>query len=72
MLYSIAFEVDNGVSYENDIALVEANDVCEAEAKLRKHINKIDSETCISHIYNIRAFEGDVFTGKHGCTVCKD
>ena len=72
MLYSIAFEVDNGASYENDVALVEANDVWEAEVKLRNYINQIDSETCISHIYNVRAFEGDVFTGKHGSTMCKD
>lgn len=69
MLYSIAFEVDNGTSYENDTALVVAYDIREAEAKLRNYINKIDSETCISHIYNIRTFEGDVFTGKHGCKV---
>ena len=66
MLYSIAFEVDNGTSYENDTAVVSANDVWEAEVKLRNYINNLDSETCISRIYNIRQFEGDVWTGKYG------
>jgi hypothetical protein len=66
MLYSVAFEIDNGTSYENDTAVVAANDVWEAEVKLRNYINSLDSETCVSKIYNIRAFEGDVWTGRHG------
>lgn len=66
MLYSVAFEVDNGASYENDVALISANDVWEAEVKLRNYINSIDSETCISRIYNIRQFDDDVWTGRHG------
>lgn len=66
-LYTVAFEVDNGVSYENDTALIIANDAWEAEVKLREYINSIDSETCVSKIYNVRAFEGEVFTGRHGC-----
>ena len=66
-LYTVAFEVDNGVSYENDTALIIANDAREAEVNLREHINSIDSETCVSKIYNVRAFEGEVFTGRHGC-----
>lgn len=67
MLYSIAFEVDNGTAYINDTAIVSANDVQEAERKLRLFINGIDSETCLSRIYNVRQFEGDIWTGKHGC-----
>ena len=66
MLYSVAFEVDNGTAYINDTAVVSANDAWEAEVKLRNYINSIDSETCISRIYNVRAFEGEVFTGRHG------
>lgn len=66
MLYSIAFEVDNGTSYENDTALVSAVDVWEAEVKLKNYINSLDSETCVSRIYNIRQFDGDVWTGFHG------
>lgn len=66
MLYSIAFEVDNGTSYENDTALVSAVDVWEAEVKLKNYINSLDSETCVSRIYTIRQFDGDVWTGFHG------
>ena len=66
MKYTVVFEIDNGTSYEDDTALVEANDAWEAEVKLRNYINSIDSETCISTIYNVKAFEGDVFTGRHG------
>lgn len=66
MLYSIAFEVDNGTSYDNDMALVSANDVWEAEIKLRNYINSLNSETCVSRIYKVRQFNGDVWTGRHG------
>lgn len=66
MLYSIAFEVDNGTAYINDTAVVSANDAWEAEIKLKLFINSIDSETCVSHIYNVRQFKGDVWTGRHG------
>jgi hypothetical protein len=66
MLYSIAFEVDNCTSYDNDMALVSANDVWEAEVKLKNYINNLNSETCVSRIYNVRQFDGDVWTGRHG------
>ena len=67
MLYKIEFEVDNGVSYTRDMALVDAFCVGEAEVLLRKYINSLDSETCIYKIFSIKPFEGKVFTGKHGC-----
>ena len=66
MLHMIEFEVDNGVSYTRDVALVDAFCVGEAEVFLRKYINSLDSESCIYNILSIKSFEGKVFTGKHG------
>lgn len=66
MFYKIDFEVDNGASYERDVAVVGAWSFDEAKDKLNKFINKIDSETCISRIFSISIFDGDVFTGRHG------
>lgn len=65
-LYRIEFEVDNGASYEKDVALVVASSFDEAKNNLNKFINAIDSETCISKIFSISPFNGEVFTGKHG------
>lgn len=65
-LYRIEFEVDNGASYNKDVAIVMAHDAEEANEKLRSLINSIDSETCVSKIYKTVVFGGDVFTGKHG------
>ena len=65
-LYRIEFEVDNGVYYVRDAAIVMARSEEEAHEKLRKLINSIDSETCVSRIYKTVIFEGDVFTGNHG------
>lgn len=65
-LYKIKFEVDNGASYNKDVALVMANSAEEANEKLRKMIGSIDSETCVSEIYETTIFHGDVFTGNHG------
>ena len=65
-LYRIEFEVDNGASYDKDVAIVMAHDVEEANEKLRSLINSIDSETCVSKIYKTVIFDGDVFTGNHG------
>lgn len=65
-LYRIEFEVDNGVSYDKDVALVIASTPEEANEKLRRLINSIDSETCISKIFKTVVFCGDVFTGQHG------
>lgn len=65
-MYRIEFEVDNGVSYDKDVAIVMAHNTEEANEKLRKLINSIDSETCISKIYKTVVFDGDVFTGRHG------
>lgn len=67
MLYKIKFEVDNGAAYTRDVALVIAESKEEAIGKLKKLINSIDSETCVSKIFETDAFNGDVFTGKHGC-----
>lgn len=67
-LYKIDFEVDNGASYTKDIALVIADTDKEAEEKLRKLINSIDSETCVSEIFKISIFTGDILTGRHGYT----
>ena len=66
--YKIDFEVDNGAYYYKDIALVKAQNEEEAESKLRKLINSIDNETCVSEIFKTSIFTGDVFTGNHGCT----
>lgn len=66
MFFKIDFEVDNGASYEKDIAIVEARSFDEAKDKLNKFINKIDSETCVSRTFSITVFDGDVFTGRHG------
>jgi hypothetical protein len=66
VLYRIEFEVDNGVSYDKDQALVLAHNAEEANDKLRSLINSIDSETCVSEIYKTELFAGNVFTGRHG------
>lgn len=65
-VYRIDFEVDNGASYNKDVALVFAATPVEAEEKLRRLINSIDSETCVSEIFKITVFNGEVFTGNHG------
>lgn len=65
-LYRIEFEVDNGASYDKDVAIVMAYNAEEANEKLRRLINSIDSETCVSKIYKTVIFGGDVFTGNHG------
>lgn len=65
-LYKIEFEVDNGVSYNKDLALVMANSAEEANEKLRRMIRSIDSETWVSKIYKTITFYGEVFTGNHG------
>lgn len=65
-LYRIEFEVDNGASYDKDVAIVMAHNAEEANEKLRKLINSIDSETCVSEIYKTVIFGGEVFTGRHG------
>lgn len=64
--YRIEFEVDNGVSYDKDVALVFASTPEEANEKLRRLINSIDSETCVSKIFKTVIFGGEVFTGQHG------
>ena len=66
LLYRIEFEVDDGASYNKDVALVMAHDTEEAVEKLKSLINSINSETCVSEIYKAVIFDGDVFTGKHG------
>ena len=64
--YRIEFEVDNGVSYDKDVAIVFAHNTEEANEKLRRLINSIDSETCVSKIFKTTIFSGEVFTGNHG------
>ena len=66
MLFKIDFEVDNGAYYQRDIALVKAENADAAKEKLRRFINRIDSETCVYKIYSINLFSGDIFTGRHG------
>ena len=66
LLYRIEFEVDNGFSYVRDFALVMAHSAEEANEKLKRFINSIDSETCVSAIFKTTGFDGDVFTGRHG------
>ena len=66
MFFKIDFEVDNGTSYEKDSAVVGARNFDEAKENLHKYINSIDSETCVSQIFNITVFTGSVFTGRHG------
>ena len=66
MLYRIEFEVDDGCTYGEDTALVLAQGYDEAKEKLHKYINSLDSETCISRVFSISPFEGEVFTGRHG------
>lgn len=66
LLYRIEFEVDNGVSYDKDVAIVLAHNADEANEKLRQLINSIDSETCVSKIFKTTIFSGEVFTGSHG------
>jgi len=68
LLYKIDFEVDDGAYYRKDSAIVMVHNKEEAEAKLRKLINSINSETCISEIFKTTIFAGDVFTGNHGYT----
>lgn len=66
-LYKIKFEVDNGFCHDMDVALVMAHNEEEAVEKLRQMINAINSETCVSMIFDVSVFDGDVFTGNHGC-----
>lgn len=66
MLYVISFEVDNGTSFTDDVACISASGYSDAIRKLNLYINSLDSETCVSKIYSVDPFEGDVFTGKHG------
>ena len=66
MLFKIDFEVDNGASYQRDIALVNAENADAAKEKLRRFISRIDSETCVYKIHSINLFGGDIFTGRHG------
>ena len=66
LLYRIEFEVDNGASYDKDVAIVMAHISEEAVEKLKKLINSIDSETCVSRIFKTEVFGGEVFTGNHG------
>lgn len=66
MLYTISFEVDNGTSFTDDVACISASGYSDAVRKLNLFINSLDSETCVSKIYSVDPFEGDVFTGKHG------
>ena len=65
-LIKIDFEVDNGASCTKDTAIVTAINFDDAKDKLNNYINAIDSETCISQIFNISTFTGTIFTGKHG------
>lgn len=66
MLFKIDFEVDNGVSYDRDSAIVVADSAAAANEKLRHMIGSIDSETCVSKIFNTSVFNGTIFTGRHG------
>lgn len=66
LLYRIEFEVDDGAYYRKDNAIVMAHNAEEAVEKLKKLINSIDSETCVSEIYKTVIFGGEVFTGNHG------
>lgn len=66
MVYIISFEVDNGTSFTDDVACILADGYNDAIRKLRLFINSLDSETCVSKIYSVDLFSGDVFTGKHG------
>ena len=66
LLYRIEFEVDDGAWYRKDSALVLANNEEEAVKKLKSLINSINSETCVSEIFKIVIFGGEVFTGNHG------
>ena len=66
LLYRIEFEVDNGASYNKDVAIVMAHSAEDANEKLRRMIGSIDSETCVSKIFKTVIFGGSVFTGKHG------
>ena len=66
MLYIIKFEVDTGVCYRTDTAVVQAREPFEAHSKLKRYINSLDSETCISRVYSIEPFDGEIFTGQHG------
>lgn len=66
LLYRIEFEVDNGASYDKDVAIVMARSAEEANEKLKRLIGSIDSETCVSKIFKTVIFDGTVFTGRHG------
>lgn len=65
-LYMINFQVDDGCKFTDDIAIVKAHNKEEALIKLRGFINSIDSETCVSKIYNVEPFTGDIMSGKYG------
>jgi hypothetical protein len=65
-MFRIEFEVDDGACYRKDNALVMAHNREEAVEKLKSLINSINSDTCVSEIFKISIFIGDVFTGNHG------
>lgn len=66
ILYKIEFEVDNGASYTKDTAIVVASTSDEAKRKLKEHISSLDSETCVSRIFQTQKFCNEVFTMQHG------
>ena len=60
--FLIKYEFEDGVRYINDTAIVLAVSEDDAEYKLTKAINRIDSETVMVKIHSIEKFTGDIFT----------
>lgn len=61
-LFLIKYEFEDGVRYISDTAIVLAVSEDDAEDKLTKAINRIDSETVMVKIHSIEKFTGDIFT----------
>ena len=69
MLYKIDFKVDDGNSCIKDIAIVEAPDPESAKNKLKQFVENIDSETCITEIFQTKPFVYKIFTARHGYVI---
>lgn len=64
--YLIKYQVDTGYDYRDDSALIKAESDIQAKDFLYKYIWQFGSDYTVSKFYEIREFDGYIFTGKYG------
>ena len=64
--FLIKYEVDTGWEYNRDTALIEAEDEIEAKEYLERYIGRLGNDYMVNKIFEIREFDGYIFTGKYG------